>query len=134
MKNVVMAISILFLFCTGCATLSSSMVATNNISSPVMVGPIANIKGEKHSRQGKSSSFSESSTSSYTHTEGDGYSSTRTQREGAGIFDIALKEAGADDPKSTVVVDKIKVGSSLWFFISGMKDKSWTGMTGKVYK
>lgn len=123
----------LFLF-AGCA--SQSVVGTQNFTSPVMVGPVANVKGEKINKHGKKiADFDIETQNVKSMTSGSYGNAARdyTKVEGSNKFDVELLKA-TTDPKNKVVVNKVRVGSSYLYLLFGFTDKIWAGIQGDIYE
>ncbi|HEY0666343.1 MAG TPA: hypothetical protein VGD24_09775 [Gallionella sp.] len=120
----------------GCAATKQSKVSAKNHRAPVLIGPIANIKGDKIANQQKTKisdldveAESYSSFSSSTN----GYSSSWGNAEHERKFDEYLRK-NASDPAGETVIEEVTVSSYYLFAPGKTTESAWTGMSGANYK
>jgi hypothetical protein len=102
----------------------------------VLIGPIANIKGDKIANQQKTKISSldvEAESYSSFSSSTNGYSSSWGNAEHERKFDEYLKK-NASDPAGETVIEEITISSYYLFAPGKTTESAWTGISGASYK
>ena len=119
---------------SGCAMVPASVVAFQDTTVPVSLGPVERIGGKQQTPAASLEEFRIKATNLYRfNSSPGGGGTTHQQSEDQGKFDIAVERALDDCSSCRVRVDEVFAGSHSSVLIGVSDDTHWTGADVELY-
>lgn len=119
-----------------------SVYTTKNVTQPVMLGPVKNMRAAQPMPQGPvvgsfraeiENFFMVASSSSRQGHYQVTTTTTAWQREGSAKFDVAMLQAAATCPQCALKTQRVGVGAYYLFWFSAVMEKNWATAYATVH-